>query len=133
MNEHVREFIKKSDYEGVFTVYGQRLTYSSPNDSLGRYLIEGNKPKVFTEAANFGGSTSGGNRAGRGNFQGGLPRQPADGETVHTALPLIQSESGELRRDRQESVQMRVSGLGLVPASSTIRKRRSFPIRSRKS
>ncbi|MGZ5004213.1 MAG: polysaccharide deacetylase family protein, partial [Chthoniobacterales bacterium] len=92
VNERVREFIKKSDYEGVFTVYGQRLTYSTPNDSLGRYLIEGNKPKVFTEAATFGGSASGTGTAPVAEVsKAGISAQPADGETITTALPLIRA------------------------------------------
>src|SRR5215213_10831716 len=53
INDPVREFLKKGGYEAIFTVYGQRLTYGAPNDSLGRYLMEGNKPKVFSDATNF--------------------------------------------------------------------------------
>src|SRR4029078_13043496 len=59
-NEHVKEVAMKAGYEAMFTVYGQKLKYGSPNDSLGRYMIEGNKPKVFADAINFGGETTGG-------------------------------------------------------------------------
>ncbi|MDQ2919803.1 MAG: polysaccharide deacetylase family protein [Verrucomicrobiota bacterium] len=118
VNERVREFIKKSDYEAVFTVYGQRLTFSSPNDSLGRYLIEGNKPKVFTEAATFGGSTSGtGTPPVAEVSKTGISAQPADGETITTALPLIRASLASFGEIDEKSVQMRVSGLGIVPAS----------------
>ena len=44
-NQHIKDVCKAAGYEAVFTVYGQPLTYNSPMDSLGRYLIEGNKPK----------------------------------------------------------------------------------------
>ncbi|MGZ5019584.1 MAG: polysaccharide deacetylase family protein, partial [Chthoniobacterales bacterium] len=118
VNERVREFIKKSDYEGVFTVYGQRLTYSTPNDSLGRYLIEGNKPKVFTEAATFGGSASGTGTAPVAEVsKAGISAQPADGETITTALPLIRASLASFGEIDEKSVQMRVSGLGLAAAS----------------
>ncbi|MGI9087635.1 MAG: polysaccharide deacetylase family protein [Chthoniobacterales bacterium] len=117
INDQVREFIKKAGYEAIFTVYGQRLTYGSPNDSLGRYLIEGNKPKVFSDAANFSGSTSGGAIPVAEMSTAGLSTQPAEGETVRTAEPLIKADLTTLGALDKGSVQMRVSGLGLVPAS----------------
>ncbi len=118
INDEVREFLKKAGYEAVFTVYGQRLAYGSPNDSLGRYLIEGNKPKVFSDAVNFGGSTSGGNTAPVTEVSTtALQAQPADGSTATSEMPLIKANLGSLGAIDQGSVQMRVSGLGLVPAS----------------
>ena len=117
INDQVREFIKKAGYEAVFTVYGQRLTYTAPNDSLGRYLMEGNKPKVFSDAANFSGSTSGGAAPVEEVSTETLQAQPASGETVKTALPLIRANLSSLGPIDAGSVQMRVSGLGLVPAA----------------
>ena len=117
INDPVREFIKKAGYEAIFTVYGQRLTYGAPNDSLGRYLMEGNKPKVFSEAANFSGSTSGGAVPVAEMSTSELSAQPADGETVKTALPLIKANLSSMGPIDLGTVQMRVSGLGLVPAS----------------
>ena len=49
-NEHVKEVARNAGYEAMFTVYGQPLTFNSPLDSLGRYAIEANKPKVFDDA-----------------------------------------------------------------------------------
>ena len=46
-----------------------------------------------------------------------LSTQPADGETVHTALPLIKANLSPLGAIEPGSVQMRVSGLGVVPAT----------------
>ena len=46
-----------------------------------------------------------------------LSTQPADGETVRTALPLIKANLSSLGPVDPKSVQMRISGLGLVPAS----------------
>ena len=111
------EFIERAGYEAVFTVYGQRLTYGAPNNSLGRYLMEGNKPKVFTDAVNFSGSTSGGSAPVAEVSTAGLSTQPAEGETVRTALPLIKADLTSMGPIDKGSVQMRVSGLGLVPAS----------------
>src|SRR3954470_20420164 len=79
INDQVREYIVKAGYEGVFTVYGQRLTYGAPNNSLGRYLMEGNKPKVFEDAINFTGSTSGGAVPVAEVSKAEIQAQPADG------------------------------------------------------
>jgi peptidoglycan/xylan/chitin deacetylase (PgdA/CDA1 family) len=45
-NEHVKELARNAGYEAMFTVYGQPITFTSPMDSIGRYAIEANKPKV---------------------------------------------------------------------------------------
>ena len=117
INERVREVAKREGYEAVFTVYGQRLVYNSPNNSLGRYLIEANKPKVFAEAINFAGATSGGAAPVEEVGTTELSTQPANGETVKTALPLIKANLASLGPLDNGTVQMRVSGLGLVPAT----------------
>src|SRR6185436_5883536 len=46
-----------------------------------------------------------------------LQTQPADGETIRTALPIIKANLSSIGQIDPASVQMRVSGLGLVPAS----------------
>jgi hypothetical protein len=89
----------------------------APNNSLGRYLMEANKPKVFSEAVNFTGATSGGAAPVAAVPSADLATQPANGEAVKTALPLIKANLGSFGAIDKGSVQMRVSGLGLVPAS----------------
>ena len=116
INDQVREFIKKAGYEAVFTVYGQRLTYGAPNDSLGRYLLEGNKPKVFAEAINFTGATSGGAAPVAEIAPTNIPTEPADGATIKNSMPLLKANVSAFGAVDPASIQMRVSGLGLVPA-----------------
>ena len=116
-NEHVKEVAIKAGYEAMFTVYGQKLTYGSPLDSLGRYMIEGNKPKVFAEAADFGGATAGGAAPVAEISKTDIGAQPADGDTIRTALPLIRANLSSFGQIDEKSVQMRVSGLGLVQHS----------------
>jgi peptidoglycan/xylan/chitin deacetylase (PgdA/CDA1 family) len=116
-NEHVREVISNAGYEAVFTVYGQPLTFHSPLDNLGRYVIEANKPKVFTDAVKLISTSAGGATAVAEVGAATLSTQPADGETVRTALPLIKANVGGLGQIDPGSIQMRVSGLGVVPAS----------------
>ena len=114
-NDVVKEATKEARYEGVFTVYGQKLTYSSPNDSLGRYMIEANKPKVFETATTFGGSSSSGSSGATEIPLGSINPQPADGATASNK-PLIKANLGAIGGIEPGSVKMRVSGLGLVPA-----------------
>lgn len=115
INDQVRNYISKAGYEGVFTVYGQRLTYSSPNDSLGRYLMEGNKPKVFEDAINFGSGTNAPAVAEYSTTD--LQAQPYEGETVQTATPLIKANLTSMGQIDKGSIQLRISGVGLVQPS----------------
>ena len=116
-NEHVKEVAMKAGYEALFTVYGQKLTYGSPLDSLGRYMIEANKPKVFAEAVNFSGMATGGSVPVAEVSAVTLGVQPADGETVKNAAPMIKANLAGFGPIDQGTVQMRISGLGLVNAN----------------
>jgi len=116
-NEHVKELARSAGYEAMFTVYGQPITFTSPMDSIGRYAIEANKPKVFADAVKMiGAPTSGGVAVAEVGAKD-LSTQPADGATVRTALPLIKANLTGIGQIDPASVQMRVSGLGVVPAS----------------
>ena len=113
----VRKAVMDAGYEALFTVYGQPLTFGSPMDQLGRYAIEANKPKVFTDALAFGGAATGSGPAVQSVQASTLQTQPAEGETVRTGLPLIKANLATMGPIEPGSVQMRISGLGLVPAS----------------
>src|SRR5215510_3336802 len=116
-NEHVKELARNAGYEAMFTVYGQPITFTSPMDSIGRYAIEANKPKVFADAVKMiGAPTSGGVAVAEVGAKD-LSTQPADGATVRTALPLIKANLSRIGQIDPASVQMRVSGLGVVPAT----------------
>ena len=116
-NDHVKELARNAGYEAMFTVYGQPITFTSPMDSVGRYAIEANKPKVFEDAIKMIGAPSSGGTAVAEVGAKDLSTQPADGETVRTSLPLIKANLSGIGQIDPGSVQMRVSGLGVVPAS----------------
>jgi peptidoglycan/xylan/chitin deacetylase (PgdA/CDA1 family) len=118
-NEHVKEMARNAGYEAMFTVYGQPITWTSPMDALGRYAIEANKPKVFEDAVKLIASSSGGPGGPAVAAVGAqdLQVEPADGSTTRTALPLIKANLSRIGQIDPASVQLRVSGLGLVPAS----------------
>jgi peptidoglycan/xylan/chitin deacetylase (PgdA/CDA1 family) len=116
-NEHVKELARNAGYEAMFTVYGQPITFTSPLDSIGRYAIEANKPKVFADAVKMIGTSTGGAAAVAEVGAKDLATQPADGETVRTTLPLLKANLSGIGQIEPGSVQMRVSGLGVVPAN----------------
>src|SRR3954468_8096836 len=105
-NEHVKEMARKVGYEAMFTVYGQPITFTSPLDAVGRYAIEANKPKVFEDAMKMIGTSSGGATAVAEVGATNLSTQPADGETVRTALPLIRANISAMGQIEPGSVQM---------------------------
>ena len=118
-NQHIKEIATRAGYEAMFTVYGQPITYRSPVDSLGRYLIEGNKPKVFADAIGMipPSSPSGGGVPVAQIGASNIASKPADGETIRNPLPLISANLSAFGTIDPGTVSMRVSGLGVVPAS----------------
>src|SRR5205814_662747 len=85
-NEHVKEVARNAGYEAMFTVYGQPITFTSPLDSLSRYAIEANKPKVFVDAVKMIVAPTSGSAPVAEVGAADLSTQPADGQTVRTAL-----------------------------------------------
>src|SRR5213596_788538 len=116
-NQHVKEIATRAGYEAIFTVYGQPITYRSATDSLGRYLIEGNKPKVFVDAIAMIATSSAGGAPVAAIGSSNIASKPADGETIRNPLPLISANLSAFGAIDPGSVTMRVSGLGVVPAS----------------
>src|SRR5256714_11511579 len=115
-NDHIRDVAMKAGYEALFTVYGQPITMHTPLSSVGRYLMEANKPKVFSDAVAAIATTAVGPSVAE-VAPSNLQTQPVDGETIKTALPLIKANIASLGAIDPGSVEMRVSGLGKVDAS----------------
>jgi peptidoglycan/xylan/chitin deacetylase (PgdA/CDA1 family) len=115
-NDHIRNVAMKGGYEAIFTVYGQPITMHTPLNSVGRYLMEANKPKTFTDAVAAIATTAVGPAVAE-VAPSNLQTQPADGETIKNALPLIKANIASLGAIDPGSVEMRVSGLGKVDAS----------------
>src|SRR5438874_2008425 len=117
-NEQVKEMARNAGYEAMFTVYGQPITWTSPLDALGRYAIEANKPKVFEDAVKMIASSSGGAGGPAVAAIGAqdLQVEPADGSTAR-GLPLIKANLSRIGQIDPASVQLRISGLGVVPAT----------------
>jgi peptidoglycan/xylan/chitin deacetylase (PgdA/CDA1 family) len=98
-SEQVRALALAAGYEAAFTTYGQRLTYHSPADQLGRYAIEHNKPKIFADALAMigggGGMAESHSPAAPGQLAAaGMITVPMEGEVVHELKAPDQSQSG---------------------------------------
>ena len=116
-NDHVKDVAIKAGYEALFTVYGQPITMRTPLNSVGRYLIEANKPKTFADAVSAIATTASGPAVAEVSASG-LQTQPADGETIKNPLPLIKANIASLGAiDPGTAPEMRVSGLGKVDSS----------------
>jgi peptidoglycan/xylan/chitin deacetylase (PgdA/CDA1 family) len=124
-NDHIRDIVLKAGYEALFTVYGQPITMHTPLNSVGRYLMEANKPKTFTDAVAAIATTASGPSVAEVSSSS-LQTQPAEGETIKIPpLPLIKANIASLGAIDPGTVEMRVSGLGKVdssfdPKSSTV-------------
>ena len=115
-SQTVRDVVKEAGYEAAFTVWGRRIAYGADPMVIGRYAIESTKPKVFEEAVNFKGALEGGN-AGAMPAAATMITQPKDGETVSDSPPEIKANLATFGDVDPGSVTMRISGLGLVPAT----------------
>jgi peptidoglycan/xylan/chitin deacetylase (PgdA/CDA1 family) len=113
-NEHVRQTASKAGYEAVFTVEGKKITYATPLDTVGRYIIQSNKPNIFAEAIRFGDAAAGTAVAQIDSSR--IETQPRNGEKITEESPLLRANLAPFGNIDPDSVQMRISGLGLVPA-----------------
>lgn len=125
-NSKVREMVKEAGYEAAFTVYGQQLRFSTPPyDLLGRYAVDAGKPQIFyTDALQMiGGGFSGPPPAAGAQpmvaqlAASSMVTQPMDNETISNPKPTIKANLATMGDVDPNSVQMRISGFGQVPAT----------------
>jgi peptidoglycan/xylan/chitin deacetylase (PgdA/CDA1 family) len=115
-----RALVKEAGYEAAFTVYGQRLGYQSPADQLGRYAVEAAKPQIFKAALEMIGggvppSATDSNTITM-NAASSMITVPMEGETISDPNPVIKANLATFGAVDPKSVEMRVSGIGIVPA-----------------
>ena len=116
-NEHVREVAAKAGYEALFMVWGQKVTYGTPMNALGRYMIDANRTNIFAAAINRSGPSSGSGEPVTEIASVSVAPDPADGETMRDSPPVIKASLGAFGPVDPTSVVMRVSGVGTVPAT----------------
>ena len=116
-NDKVRAAALAAGYEACFSVYGQRITYHSSADQLGRYAIESGKPQVFQAAIKMsgGGGTDGASSTGQ-LAAASMVTQPMEGETISDPHPTLKANLATLGEIDPNSVEIRLSGIGQLPA-----------------
>ena len=115
-NQQVKEAARRAGYEAIFTVYGQKIGFSSAADALGRYMIESNKPRVFATAVRFDSAGAEAPPAVAEFAPKSMAPQPGDGAVVNDAHPLIKVSVESFGVDDPAKLGMRISGLGKVDA-----------------
>jgi peptidoglycan/xylan/chitin deacetylase (PgdA/CDA1 family) len=114
------EMVKEAGYEAAFTVYGQLLTWSAPFDRLGRYAVEASKPQIFADAMKMIGGGVVASSSQEPAYQelaaASMITQPMDGESIKDPKPMIRANLATLGNLDPKSVEMRISGFGVVPA-----------------
>jgi hypothetical protein len=118
-----------------FTVYGQHMGVNVPADqidryfpansgengpisSLGRYAIDSLKSNVFKAAIDFG--TDDGTQPGVGTSQlasAAMFTEPSNDQHITETKPTIKANLASMGEVDPKSVEMRISGFGLVPAA----------------
>jgi len=116
-NEVVRKMAMEAGYQALFTVYGQHMGIDAPADQLGRYAVESMHPDVFKMAVNFGNNdgVDPGVEAAQ-LASAAMVTQPMSEEKIPDTRPVIKANLASMGEVEPDSVEMRVSGFGLVPA-----------------
>lgn len=116
-NEEIRKMAMECGYEAAFSVYGQRIGYSSPADQLGRYAVDSKAPKVFQDALKLIGGGGGGDSSAISQAAAAsMLTEPMEGETISDPQPVLKANLATLGDLEPDSVEMRVSGIGPVAA-----------------
>lgn len=112
-------------YEYLFTVQPSKVTRSSPDRALPRYMILGTHDRIFEFATDFrsSGSQPSGVISGL-TQQTGQPVVPAAGSLVDNRLPLIEVDFTAIPDLDPETLEMKIGGFGTVPASFDLMTRR---------
>jgi len=120
-NQAARDAIKAAGYEAAFTVYGQRVGFSTPeHDLIGRYAVGSRKPEIFAAALRAV-ATPGSEPEHAGPVvaqvaAASMATQPMDGQTIADPRPVIRANLATMGEIDPGSVEMRISGYGLVKA-----------------
>jgi peptidoglycan/xylan/chitin deacetylase (PgdA/CDA1 family) len=121
-NDALVETAHQIGYEAMVTVNGQKVTWETPAGKLGRYIIHGDNDANFRLATNFRGRGDLANanvipldaKDEAGNAL--IDFTPAPDQVVTQRRPLIQLNLIRLGSIVPDSIRMKISGFGVVPA-----------------
>ena len=121
---HTEEMLvlgKEFGYSHMFTVIPGKVTRSTPDDTVPRYMILGNYDKIFEFATTFRESSNPGAQPA-GSIVAMIqttphPVEPEAGSIINSRLPEISADLSKLTDIDPATLVMKVSGFGEVPAS----------------
>jgi peptidoglycan/xylan/chitin deacetylase (PgdA/CDA1 family) len=117
-NEQVRKMAADAGYQALFTVYGQHMGIDARADQLGRYALDSLHPDLFKTVVDFGAND--GVDPGVEAAQlaaAAMVTEPMNDEKISNTRPMIKANLASMGNVEPKSVEMRISGFGLVPAT----------------
>jgi peptidoglycan/xylan/chitin deacetylase (PgdA/CDA1 family) len=116
-NEQVRKMATEAGFQAQFTVYGQHMGIDAPADQIGRYALDSMHPDLFKTVVNFGANdeVDPGVQAAQ-LAAAAMITEPMNDEKISNARPVIKANLASMGNVEPSSVEMRVSGFGVVPA-----------------
>ncbi|MCE9609538.1 MAG: polysaccharide deacetylase family protein [Chthoniobacter sp.] len=116
----VRTAVEAAGYDAAFTTYGARLGHGANAFTLGRYDVTakmaGNQ-QVFDVALNFTGMAAPSSAPAMAQDAAtSMITEPMHNTTTADAMPVVKANLATLGDFEPGSVEMRISGLGVVPA-----------------
>ena len=115
----VLDLVKTAGYEAAFTTYGQRVTHSAAAEKIGRYAWYSRRPQDIELALNFSGPISASEAEPPMSADlaaAMLLTQPMNGDTISDPLPVLKANLSSLGDFDDNTVAMRLSGIGPIPA-----------------
>ena len=119
-NAAVHTAIEAAGYDAAFTTYGARLGHGANPFTLGRYDVTAKMPgtqQVFDVAINFTGMAAPSDAPAMAQDAAvAMITEPMNNTATTDSTPLVKANLASLGEFDPGSVEMRISGLGLVPA-----------------
>lgn len=119
-NPKVRELVQQAGYELAFTTYGQRIGHDTSPLTIGRYDVTAKDAQGhdgFTAAISFQGPAAASGPVASQEAGAIMVTEPMNGSTINEAKPTLRANLAGLGALDPGSVEVRVSGFGLVPAT----------------
>ncbi len=119
-NPKARELVQQAGYELAFTTYGQRVGHDASPLTIGRYDVTAKGPggaDGYTMAVGFQGPAAASGPVASQEAGAIMVTEPMNGATISDPKPTLRANLAGLGALDPGSVEVRVSGFGLVPAN----------------
>jgi peptidoglycan/xylan/chitin deacetylase (PgdA/CDA1 family) len=110
---------KELSYDFMFTVLPGKIKSTSDNKLLSRYIVMGNSDSIFMLATEFRNSSFTHSTTKTNNSAVktiAFPVKPLPGEKISTRMPIINVDLSSQTNINKDTLKMKISGLGEVPA-----------------